>query len=140
MADAQRVVATAGILAIGVGSVNAIAKHKSLPSARFLVGSGVAFLLLSALAEGEPEIAKALSIAVLTTVLLGEGDGVLSYINGHGELDTAKNQGFTPLTTTLADLPPTRVNHSGLPNNPRPGLAVQPQVLHIPGITGHLAA
>lgn len=139
MADAQRVVATAGILSVGVGSVNALAKHHALPSARFLIGSGVAFLLLSALAEAEPEVAKALSIAVLTTVLLGEGDGVLSYLNGRGEINTAKGQGFTPLTSTLQNLPPTRVNRSGLPNNPR-ALSRQPDTIVIPGIAGHLAS
>lgn len=136
MADVQRVIATCGLLSVTVGSVNSIAKDKQLPSARFLIGSGVAFLLLSALAEGEPEVAKALSIAVLTTVLIGQGDGVLSYINHRGEIDTA--QRFTPTAAQLADKPPTQVNRAGLPNNPR-ALSTIPQTLTIPGIPGHLA-
>lgn len=133
MADAQRVVATCGLLAVATGSVNSLAKQKRLPSTRFLIGSGVAFLILSALAEAEPDVAKALSIAVLSTVLLGQGDGVLSYLNQHGEIDTSKDHGFTPLTTTLKDLPPTRINRSGLPGNPR-AIAAVPGTIVIPNL------
>jgi hypothetical protein len=96
MAAPNRVIATAGIIAISVGSVNAIAKDKRLPSSRFLIGSGVAFLILSALSEAEPELAQAFAVAICTTVVLGEGGGVLSYIN-NGEMDTQKrDKSFTP--------------------------------------------
>lgn len=88
----QRVIATAGIISVSVGSANSIFRNKRLPSSRFLIGSGVAYLILSALAEGEPELAKGLAIGVMTTILLGEGGGVLSYIN-HGEIDTQKPEG-----------------------------------------------
>lgn len=85
----QRVIATAGIISVGVGSVNSIAKDKKLPSAKFLIGSGVAFLLLSALAEVDADLGNALAVAVCATVVIGDGGGVLSYIN-NGEMDTQK--------------------------------------------------
>lgn len=111
---ANRVIATAGIIAVAVGSVNAIAKDKKLPSTKFLIGSGVAFLILSAIADVEPELAQALAIAVCTTVVLGEGGGVLSYIN-NGEMDTKKTKdtGFTGTPSG----PPTQTS---APNGNRP--------------------
>lgn len=97
MANNQTVIATAGLLAVGVGSANAILKDKRAPSARFLIGSGVGFLLLSAMANGGEamaEIAKGLALGIMTTVLLGEGGGVLSYLGG--EVDTQKSKGAMP--------------------------------------------
>lgn len=127
----NRVIATAGLVAVAVGSVNAIGKNKRLPSTRFLIGSGVAFFLLSALAEVDQELANALAIAVCATVVLGEGGGVLSYIN-NGEMDTAKGQskGYTPDNPTT---PPTQVAQ-GQTRTVRPpvisgsGLAVRPNM------------
>jgi hypothetical protein len=90
-----RVIATAGIISVAVGSVNSIAKDKKLPSAKFLIGSGVAFLCLSAIAEVDTELGNALAVAVCATVVIGEGGGVLSYIN-NGEMDTQKRPAKTP--------------------------------------------
>lgn len=88
MADAHRIIATSAIISVGVGTVNSMVKYNRPPSMRFLIGSGVAFIALSALAEGEPEVAKALSIAIASTVVLGEGDGVFAYVNKYGEGNT----------------------------------------------------
>lgn len=88
MSDAHKVIATAGIISVGIGSANSVLKHKRPPSSKFLIGSGAAYLILSALADVEPEVAKGLAMGVATTVVLGEGGGVLEYING-GEMDTA---------------------------------------------------
>lgn len=95
MSDASKIIATAGIISVGVGTVNSFSKNHAPPSARFLIGSGAAFLVISAIAEVEPEIGQALAIAVMTTVLLGEGGGVLTYISGKGEIDTQK-PGYHP--------------------------------------------
>lgn len=103
MADAHKVIATAGIISVATGSVNSLGKNHQLPSAKFLIGSGVVFLALSALAEGEPEVAKALSLAIMTTVLLGQGDGVLSYLNGKGEIDTTKPKKTAARNPNTAD-------------------------------------
>lgn len=120
-----RVIATAGIIAVSVGSANAILKNKKLPSTRFLIGSGVTFLLLSAMADmGEPELANAFAVAVCTTVVLGEGGGVLSYIN-NGEMDTHK--GNTPKTTA-----PSPVNTSH--ETPRPVTVVHAGAYTIPNL------
>lgn len=85
----SRVIGTAAIISVGVGTLNSFWKHKKPPSARFLIGSGAAYVILSAIGEGEPEVAKALALAVATTVVLGDGGGILSYIN-KGEIDTKK--------------------------------------------------
>lgn len=88
----QTVIATAGLISVGVGTINSIAKDKKPPSTRFLIGSGVAFLILSAMSsmgDGLGELAKGLALGVMTTVLLGDGGGVLSYL-GEREIDTKK--------------------------------------------------
>lgn len=119
----NRVITTAGIITVAVGTVNAIAKDKRLPSTRFLIGSGVAFLIISALADVEPELASAFAIAVATTVVLGDGGGVLSYINT-GEIDTQKKKGDH---TPDAKGPPTNTNTHSFPES-RPTIA-------FPGLT-----
>lgn len=86
----SRVIGTAMLLSVGVGTLNSFYKTKKPPSIRFLIGSGAVFVVLSAIGEGEPEVAKALSVAVATTVVLGDGGGVLSYLNQHGETDTTR--------------------------------------------------
>lgn len=96
MADAHKIIATAGIISVSVGTINSFSKNHTPPSARFLIGSGAAFLAISALAEAEPEVAQALALAVMTTVLLGEGGGVLTYINGRDEINTTKKQPSPP--------------------------------------------
>jgi hypothetical protein len=83
-----KVIPTAAVIVLGVGSVNSIAKNKKLPSTRFLIGTGVVFMVLAILAEADEQVANALAIAVAVTVVLGEGDGVFSYVNRHGEADT----------------------------------------------------
>ena len=134
MPGAQRVIATSGLIAVGAGSANTVIKHHKLPSTRFLIGSGVAYLLLSALAEFEPDVAKALAIAVLVTVLLeeGSGGGVLDFIN-NGEMNTGKKktERFTPASTEHE--PPTSTDYgsgaihrapaNGHQLTPFPGLA-----------------
>jgi hypothetical protein len=97
----QRVVASAAIISVGVGSANAVLKYHRLPSHRFIVGSGLSYLILSAMAQGEAsgEIAKGLALGVMTTILLGDGGGLFSYIAGDAETDTAKKR-------ILADSPP----------------------------------
>lgn len=127
MANESKVIGTCAVVVIGVGTANSLGKHKRLPSARFLIGSSMAFLILSALSEGEPEVAKALALAVTTTVVLGQGDGLFSYVNQHGETDTAKShtgkakapathlQGQDPIPTDVGDPPhniaPTNIYH-----------------------------
>lgn len=90
----RRVIAACALIAVGVGSANAMLKDKRMPTTRFLIGSGVAFLILSAMAdmgEGMAEVAKGLAAGVASTVVLGDGGGLLSYINT-GEVDTQKKQ------------------------------------------------
>lgn len=91
--DAQKFVIVSATLTFGIGTLNSLIKNNTLPSARFLIGSGVVYVALSAMAEGEPEIAKGLAMAVLTTAMLGNGQGVLTYLEGRGELDTTRPAG-----------------------------------------------
>lgn len=88
--NTSRIIGTAMLITVGVGTLNSFYKTKKPPSVRFLIGSGAVFVTLSAVGEGEPEIAKALAVAVATTVVLGDGGGVLSYLNQHGETDTTR--------------------------------------------------
>lgn len=98
MSKDHRVIAACALIAVSVGSANRVIKDKKLPSTRFLIGSGVAFLILSAMAdmgEGAAEVAKGLAAGVMTTVVLGDGGGLLSYID-HGEVDTQKKSKPAP--------------------------------------------
>lgn len=94
--QAHKVIGICAFLTVIIGSANAILKHKRPPTTRFLIGSGMAYFLLSAFAEVEPDIAKGLASGVLSTVLLsGDAGGLLSYID-RGEFDTKKPKQETP--------------------------------------------
>lgn len=115
MADTKRVIGVAAIVTVGVGTVNAYVKDQKPPSTRFLIGCGMTFLVLSAMAEfptGE-EIAKGLAMGVMTTVLLsGEASGLLSYIN-KGEFDTTpkKDTANPEQRTSAATVRPVHVRN-----------------------------
>lgn len=101
MADAGKVVGVAAVVTLAVGSTNSILKEKRPPSGRFLIGTGVAFCILAAMAEfdGSDELAKGLALGVMTTVILsGEAGGLLSYIDT-GELKTTKPTDDQPVAT-----------------------------------------
>lgn len=131
MADAQKVVGIAGLITVGVGAGNAIFKEKRPPSSRFLIGVGVAFFVLSALAEfdGSDEIAKGLALGVMTTVLLSdETGGVLRYLNT-GELDIpgqpkkqATGRQIPQVTRTIQVQRPGAFRPDGIPQSLIPGL------------------
>lgn len=103
MDNTQRIIATAGIVSVGVGSLNSVAKNKRPPSSRFLIGSGIVYLALSMFANVSGEVAKGLAIGIMTTVLLGDGGGVLSYLDGTGETDTRKPTKAKTPTPTYSD-------------------------------------
>lgn len=86
-AKSQKVVLISAIFVFGLGWFNAN-KHGKNPSAHFIIGAGVTFTLLSFLADWSPEAANAFSLAIATTALFSEGNGVLSYINKAGEINT----------------------------------------------------
>ena len=88
----QKVIAAAGLISVTVGSLNSVVKFNKPPSSRFLIGSGVAWLVLSLMAESETlaDIAKGLALGIMTTIILGEGGGVMSYFVGKEEQDTQK--------------------------------------------------
>lgn len=111
----KRIIGVCALLAVAVGSLNSIFRNKRLPSTRFLIGSGVAFLILSAMAETETggELAKGLATGVLTTVILGEGGGLLTYLDQRGETDTRRRPSPNP-----ADPVPPRVVPNQVPNRP----------------------
>lgn len=90
MADNQKVIATAGLISVAVGSANAMVKYKRPPSTRFLIGSGMAYLILSAMGASDTlgELGKGLALGIMTTIILGEGGGVMSYFVGPAEGDT----------------------------------------------------
>lgn len=86
-AASHKVVLIGAIVTFGLGWFNA-EKGGRTPSAKFLIGAGVTFTMLSFLADFSPEAANALALAITTTALFSEGNGVLSYINQAGELNT----------------------------------------------------
>lgn len=117
----QKVIATAALVSVSVGSANAVLKYKRPPSYRFLIGSGMAFLLLSALGNSEAlgEVAKGLALGIMTTILLGEGGGVMSYFAGEAEVNTAKRRILDDVEP--ADPDQRRRVHQRLTVNPQGG-------------------
>lgn len=83
----HKVVLISAVMVFGLGWFNAH-KHNHSPSRRFLIGVGFTFTGLSFLSDYSPEAANALSLAVATTALFSEGNGILSYLNHGGELNT----------------------------------------------------
>jgi hypothetical protein len=83
----HRVVLIGAMLTFGLGWFNAH-KNNTIPSRKFLIGVGVTFTALSFLSDFSPPVANALALAITTTALFSEGNGVLSYINQEGELNT----------------------------------------------------
>jgi hypothetical protein len=51
MADTKRVIGVAALVTVGVGTANSMLKEQRPPSTRFLIGCGMTFLILSAMAE-----------------------------------------------------------------------------------------
>jgi hypothetical protein len=118
---AHRVIAASAVITFGIGFANSVFKNKKLPEMRFFIGLGVLYLALSALAEKEPEIANAFGIAVATTAVLGQGDGILTYLQGHpGELDTRK-----PTTANAPRRTPTAAQGTAAPRA-KPSAVVPP--------------
>lgn len=116
---AQRVVIVAAIVTLGVGWFNSAKKGNPLPSWKFIIGGGVTFIVLGIIADFEPEIAGPLALAVMTTALLSEGNGILEYANG-GELTPPKPKTITPPhpvahtpTPDVGQIPGTGVSPSG---------------------------
>lgn len=87
---AKNLVGVAMMFTVGVGVVNSIAKNQTLPSARFIIGSSVVWLILTAVADVEPEIAVPLAVAVLTTSILASDSGPLDWLTKRGETPTSK--------------------------------------------------
>jgi hypothetical protein len=85
--QSKNVVLISALLVFALGWFNSEKEGKA-PSARFLIGAGVTFTLLSFLADFSPQAANALAMAIATTALFSEGGGVLTYLNKEGELDT----------------------------------------------------
>lgn len=83
----HKVVLIGAMITFGLGWFNA-EKNGKAPSAKFLIGAGVTFTMLSFLSDFSPEAANALALAITTTALFSEGNGVLAYINQAGELNT----------------------------------------------------
>jgi hypothetical protein len=85
--SSHKVVLVAAMFTFALGWYNSNKAGKN-PSAKFLIGAGITFTLLSFLSDYSPQAANAFALAIATTALFSEGSGVLSYINDGGELNT----------------------------------------------------
>jgi hypothetical protein len=83
----HKVVLICAMAVFGLGWFNSNKAGKN-PSARFLIGAGVTFTVLSFLSDYSPPAANAFALAIATTAFFSEGTGVLSYLNKNGEINT----------------------------------------------------
>lgn len=125
----QKTVITAGFITLIVGVVNSFVQKKQWPSGRFLIGTGIVFFVLSALAEAETEMANALATAVAVFAVLGEGGGIADHITPRGELDTQRQHHAQTASVPRREAQPGAVRGFG------PNTTIRPLV--IPGIPGN---
>ena len=124
----QKTVITAGFITLVVGVVNSFVQKKQWPSGRFLIGTGIVFFVLSALAESEAEMANALATAIAVFAVLGEGGGIADHFTPRGELDTQRQKAAAPVEVR-------RPAHTNAVQGFGPNIGIRPLV--IPGIPGN---
>lgn len=84
----SRVIGSAALVSVSVGTLNSFYKTKKPPALKFFIGSAAAYVILSGIGEVEPNVAKALAVAIAVTMIFGEGNGALKFLDTHGETDT----------------------------------------------------
>jgi hypothetical protein len=75
---AQSVVLTTGMIVFFLGWFSSAKNGKVVPPAKFIIGSGVVFLILEVLADVDPELGSALAVAIGTTACFHYGSALRS--------------------------------------------------------------
>ena len=101
-ATAHRIVLMSAMLTFGVGWFKSAKDGKPVPSGKFLIGGSVAFLVISAISDVEPQLGGALALAIATTVFLAQSDPLLSHVNvppqsASGQKKTEKKKPVKPV-------------------------------------------
>lgn len=83
MSKAHRVVSGSVAIVFLIGIVKSVRTQGKLPSARFFFGSGILYLILSGIAEAEPEIAQNLALAIVTVQALTSAPDLAASVGIH---------------------------------------------------------
>lgn len=113
----QKIIVSSMVFVFALGVLNSVRKDHKLPSARFLIGTGILFSGLSLLSEAQPDLAKGLALTVATTAFVGQGDGVLTFLQDRGELDTRRKpapaKGGVQTAQVARRQPPNQTTRAG---------------------------
>lgn len=93
---AHGIVLTSAMVVFGVRWFESAESGDPVPPAKFLIGAGIAFLVISFISDVEPKLGSALAIAIASTVFLSKKDPLLNYINSAA----ANKKSTAPTTNT----------------------------------------
>lgn len=88
----RQMIATSALIVLLVGFITAIQKGRSIPTSRFIIGYGFAFLITSILADMGVSFGAALALIIMVGTVLENADSVLSWVDDR----SAGKHGVTP--------------------------------------------
>lgn len=91
----RRIIATSALVTIGVGTIAGIHRGEDLPTARFLVGVGLAFTVCSILNDFGSGLGAGFAALIMVAAILGNGEDALK------ALMRRSRQGSTPAQRKL---------------------------------------
>lgn len=77
----RKIIVTSALIVLAVGFITSIKKNGSLPSARFFVGLGFAFAIMSLLADLGTPFGGPLALLVLVATLLENGPELFGFVD-----------------------------------------------------------
>lgn len=101
LAQQRKTIAVSAMLVFAFGTL-AHAEKGELPTARFLIGVGGIYTIISVFADFGSPIGAGMAIIVLITAVLTEGEGVLNLLSKRG--------GFAPKPQAQSETKTQRVN------------------------------
>ena len=83
-ASSKRVLGTALVVTGGVGFLAGIERGESLPTARFLIGVGVAFTICSVMVDLGSPLGGAFAVLIMLSALIYNGEDALNVLRSRG--------------------------------------------------------
>lgn len=100
-AQQRRIIATSAILVMATGYIAAIQKGRLIPTSRFLIGYGFAFLITSVMADLGSPLGASMALIIMVATILENADLILAWTG-----DRAKGKAPKVAATTYNSLDP----------------------------------
>jgi hypothetical protein len=104
--QAQRWILYSGVVTGGLAVAGAMERDKKVPNVRIIAGTFTAVVILSAVAEAEPQVAGAFAVLMLVVAIGGAGPDVLAKVTGQrprATADIGRQPGQAPSNVTDVD-------------------------------------